>query len=392
MLPSGSAADLPAVHGREPPIVGRDGEIAAAERAIADTFAGRGRLILLSGAPGIGKTRLAFEIGRCAELRGSVVAWGRCVDGAVSPEYWPWHEVWKALQRSERVPCDFKAALLAVSERWVGLPLEYGFAVRQVFGDALHNATSKQPVTIVIENLHSADIPSLLLFEFLSQMLCELPLLLVGTFRPKPVYDDALRLPAIARVLRTATALSFELQGLPPREAARLLNLICPGSVDGEVAGQMHRLTAGNPFLLTQLASSLSAEVPISELAATLPPAVEAAIKDQLDSLDTGTRTMLAEAASFDGCIDAECISKQLGRPRANVLGQLNTAAKQGVLVRISGLPASFTFTQELLRAWLRAGAVPGNAAASKESPVRPRASPRPKGPVPVKVRRAESD
>ena len=69
--------------------VGRDRELAELRAGLDDVGAGQGRLFLLSGEPGIGKTRLAEEISTDASARGMRVVWGRCWEGGGAPAYWP---------------------------------------------------------------------------------------------------------------------------------------------------------------------------------------------------------------------------------------------------------------------------------------------------------------
>ena len=64
-----------------------------------DAMAGRGRLILVSGEPGIGKSRLADELGAVARLRGARVLWGRCWEAGGAPAYWPWVQSLRAYVR-----------------------------------------------------------------------------------------------------------------------------------------------------------------------------------------------------------------------------------------------------------------------------------------------------
>src|ERR1051325_7211222 len=73
--------------------VGRDREIAELDAGLEDAVARRGRLFLLVGEPGVGKTRLADEIALRAHSRGIPTLWGRCWDGGDAPVYWPWSQV-----------------------------------------------------------------------------------------------------------------------------------------------------------------------------------------------------------------------------------------------------------------------------------------------------------
>jgi predicted ATPase len=73
--------------------VGRERELSELSRALDETREGHGRLFLISGEPGIGKTRLAEEVAREAAARGMPTVWGRCWEGAGAPAYWPWIQV-----------------------------------------------------------------------------------------------------------------------------------------------------------------------------------------------------------------------------------------------------------------------------------------------------------
>src|SRR5256885_8551618 len=66
---------------------------------LEEAFSSRGRLMLIAGEPGIGKTRLAEELCAVGEARGARVAWGRCWEGGGAPAYWPWVQILRAYMR-----------------------------------------------------------------------------------------------------------------------------------------------------------------------------------------------------------------------------------------------------------------------------------------------------
>src|SRR4029453_9172687 len=70
--------------------VGRERELEALTARLADARAGRGRLVLLVGEPGIGKTRIAEELIARAATSNDRILWGRCAEQEGAPAYWPW--------------------------------------------------------------------------------------------------------------------------------------------------------------------------------------------------------------------------------------------------------------------------------------------------------------
>ena len=70
--------------------VGRRHEMTQLETTLAEAMSGQGRLVLLAGEPGIGKTRITQELASYAENRGAKVFWGRCYEEEGAPPYWPW--------------------------------------------------------------------------------------------------------------------------------------------------------------------------------------------------------------------------------------------------------------------------------------------------------------
>ena len=80
--------------------VGRKRELTELDRGLEEAFAGRGRLFLLVGDPGIGKTRLAEELSAKARSRGAHIVWGRCWEGGGAPANWPWIQIIRSFART----------------------------------------------------------------------------------------------------------------------------------------------------------------------------------------------------------------------------------------------------------------------------------------------------
>ena len=73
--------------------VGRQQEIAELTLALDDAATGQGRVVVLAGEPGIGKTMTSQEFAAIAQQRGARVLWGRCYEGQGAPSYWPWIQI-----------------------------------------------------------------------------------------------------------------------------------------------------------------------------------------------------------------------------------------------------------------------------------------------------------
>lgn len=107
-IPAETPAGVPATHpGAVDSLpggifVGRKEEIEQLRAGLEDAIAGRGRLFMLVGEPGIGKTRTAEQLATYARLRQAQVLVGRCHEGEGAPAYWPWVQIIRSFVRERR--------------------------------------------------------------------------------------------------------------------------------------------------------------------------------------------------------------------------------------------------------------------------------------------------
>jgi DNA-binding SARP family transcriptional activator len=162
------------------PLVDRADELALLEAGLDDAIAGRGRLFVLVGEAGSGKTRLADEIGSVAKQRGSRILWGRGWDGGGAPAYWPWTQALRDAGRAVPTPEAEDAA-----DR---------FRFFETVTEALREAAIEQPLLLVLDDLQAADESSILLLEFVAGELPEMPALVLALGRPEtPRLDELSR-------------------------------------------------------------------------------------------------------------------------------------------------------------------------------------------------------
>ncbi|HZA25208.1 MAG TPA: AAA family ATPase, partial [Dehalococcoidia bacterium] len=211
-------------------------------QALEDTISGQGRLVLLMGEPGIGKTRTTQELAKHATALGVLSTWGRCYDGEGAPPYWPWIQLLRAfLQQTEpdRLAgqmgpgaADIGEILPEVREKLpdIGSPpsLELEQARFRLFDSVarfFRNVAQSQPLMLTLDDLHWADRPSLMLLEFLSQELTQSPVLIVGAYRHIEVTRGDPLSETLGKILRQPSFRRIVLQGLSQPEVGELLTL-----------------------------------------------------------------------------------------------------------------------------------------------------------------------
>jgi DNA-binding SARP family transcriptional activator len=202
--------------------VGREQELSQLLAGLDDAFAGRGRLFLVCGASGVGKTRLADELAARAKERGARILWGRAwKEGGEAPDYWPWRQ-----------------ALRGIGE----LPDEPDrFALFDVVARRLRTEGGEATLLLVLDDLHAADEPSIELLGFVAGELAELHLEVIAT------YDaDAKLTPALAAIVEHAAHHRVRLRDLEPDEVASFVDRV---GADVE-ASALHAETGGNPRAL----------------------------------------------------------------------------------------------------------------------------------------------
>src|SRR3954470_17975518 len=177
------------------PLFGRKSELAALVAALERAEQGHGSLCVLWGEAGIGKSRLMRELAAHATAHGAAVAWGRAWEAGGAPTFWPWTQVFRALGQD---PFETRGSALEASQR---------FALFDQVGRALGQEARAKPHLILLDDLHVADVPSLLLLLFVAHELGGLRLLLVGATRESHRFSDPEIGTLLAKIRREALVL-----------------------------------------------------------------------------------------------------------------------------------------------------------------------------------------
>lgn len=302
------------------PLVGRDAALAELDSLLDDARCGRGRVVLVTGEAGIGKTRLAEEAARRAQ--GFALHWAWCRSDRTLGSLRTWASVLRALASTAPAVTELAEAsaplrgLLAGGTAEGVHPEVARAALAQDVGEAFRRAADR-PRLVVLDDAHDAEASSLRLLLDVQPELRGLPVLVLVTARDTGWED---REDLHADLLRLAARVP--LGPLTPEEVRRLV----PTADDGLV-----RRTGGNPLLVTELARS-EGDVPAS---------LQSMVSARLAALPDATRDVLAAAAVLGP------------RFRLDVLAEVSgtTGAPHLVpdLVVVSA-PGEARFVHELLR------------------------------------------
>jgi hypothetical protein len=258
--------------------VGRLRELTELKKGFEDALEGRGRLLLLLGEAGIGKTRTAEEFAGYARLRDADVLWGPSHESETSPSYWPWVQVIRAATRG-RTPealeqdlgpaaADVAQIVPELKEMVPSLPtppsLEPEQARFRLFDSVtrfLRNVSAHKPLVVILDDLHRADKPSLLLLQFLSRELKDSRILVVAAYRHTEVGAGH----PLVETLGELTAERILLPGLAPVEVARLLSALSGLVLPEPFIDSVVRATEGNPFFASEVIRLVASEGHLSD-------------------------------------------------------------------------------------------------------------------------------
>jgi DNA-binding SARP family transcriptional activator len=359
------------------PLIGREPQVAQLDAALRQAVAGRGRLALISGEAGIGKSRLAEELQRQAVEQGAAVLWGRCHEGEGAPAFWPWIQVLRGVGATlspaevEPLVAPSRTVLAPLVPEWGprgALPPQHpdpggGRAqLYQAVVNVVRGAAAARPAVLILEDLHWADVPSLQLVDFLAPQLDSDRLLMVATYRvPEPGTTPALA-DTLGNLARFRNVDRIPLRGLQPRHVGRFIAGVIGSQPDRTLVDEVHDRTEGNPFFVTELVRLLQSEGMLGddrragELRRRVPAGVRDVIRQRLSRLPESTNALLSVGAVIGRNFDLDLVASAAGVDGDAALDLVEMALVSGLVVESEEVVGRFGFSHALVRETLYEG------------------------------------
>ena len=356
---------------------GRSEELERLEDAWSRASRGGRRVVLVAGDAGIGKTRLIGELANLVVAQDGAVLYGRCDEDTVVP-YQPFVE---ALQPyvAAYPPAVLHERLHGLEQELTRLFPDLAGRVRaapysddvgdheaaryrlfEAITSLVTGVAAAGPAVLVLDDLHWADRPTLLLLRHVVRATAESPLLIVVCYRDVEVLDDHAAADLLLDLRREPYTELVALGGLSETEAAALLATVAGHEVATALARALHREAGGNPFFLVELFRSLldtngnlasvdaTPNVEIGEL--KLPQTVRDVVTRRVRRLPEPVPDVLAVASVVGPEFDATLLARAGDWSPEIVLDALERASNAGVVDARTGHIGAYAFAHDLVR------------------------------------------
>jgi DNA-binding winged helix-turn-helix (wHTH) protein/predicted ATPase len=344
------------------PFVGRDACFKRLLEFLDDAARARPAIVLIAGSPGMGKTRLLGEFLELARTRGSRVARARCHADERLPDLWPWVQVLRGLAAEEGSAVRAEAAALLSDEQLaLGEPdkskdsdSEGRFRLFERVTRVLTGAGRSEPLVVLLDDMHAADVPSLLLLKFLARELGDSRLLVVCAYSDASLPHAAAR--AFGALSREHPSRRIALPALRPAEIARIAESALGSPPTDDLLTRLWAKTAGNPALLAQilhnLASSAALPMASSTTSALLADdEIREAIGVHLEGLSAPCIQLLRVASTLGNAFSIADLGRITGSDLARLVDPLDEAVRGRILRKVAGdAGSSYRFLHALVR------------------------------------------
>lgn len=353
-----------------PPFVGREPALEQLRGSLQAASDGAGRVVLVEGRPGVGKTRLVSVFADEAEGRGALVLRARGREGEDVPAFWVWAQVLRQLAGEEGVSEELEALARRSSELGELVPeiAPPGQARRPLSGEqsrflffdavarALSSVAASRPTLLLLEDVHWAESGSLRLLEHLVEEIGAVPLCIVVTARHEPRAEGSPVQRCLAALRRLDGCTPIRLEGLSRAGVAELFSRVLGRRPPTDLTSEVYARTEGVPLYLREAlrllrdrgALARPEDVRLGDVA--LPAESLGWIARAFDSLSGGVSDLLGAAAVLGREFGVAALAETASRERADVLDLLDEAVAAGVVEEDPESTAAFRFSHALFQ------------------------------------------
>jgi tetratricopeptide (TPR) repeat protein len=244
---------------------------------------------------------------------------------------------------------------------------EARFARFDALSSFVAHAARERPLLLVLDDVHWADLASLMLLELFCQSLPGLPILVVATYRDPQAGETELDSGMLARLVRLGH--HFNLRGLSKPEVGRFVEETGGAKPLESFVSALHGATNGNPFFVVEVLRLLAAEPPEKQLEQAtsevfpIPPSVRVTIRKRISLLPEPARSILTVGAVIGREFDLPVLERACERPMVELLGMLGHSVESGIVVVGRVASRSYGFSHGLVRETLYDDVAPAERA-----------------------------
>jgi tetratricopeptide (TPR) repeat protein len=308
---------------------------------------------------------------------------GRCWEAGGAPAFWPWVEAIRTYVRDRdpellrgelgRGASDVAQIAPELNELYGELPAPPSsdpegarFRLFEATASFLRAASVNRPLVLVLDDLHAADTPSLLLLRFVAGALADAHLLVVAAYRD---VDPSLRDPlaeALAELRRQPVTRSLPLGGLAEADVETFVSLATGLEPSTRLVDALHQATDGNPLFVEEVVRLLTSEEALDSLTDSdawrqmVPEGVRAVIRRRLRHLSDNCRLVLVLASVLGREFDLAALERVSEVSRDHLLEVLDEAARERIVTDVPGQPGRMRFAHVLIRDTLYDELTPG--------------------------------
>jgi class 3 adenylate cyclase/tetratricopeptide (TPR) repeat protein len=354
--------------------VGREHEFAELTAGIDGALASQGGVFMISGEPGVGKSRLARQVAAYAEQKGARTLWGRCWEHGGAPPYWPWVQglrrliadagpstltSWLGTDAAEiaQIVPEVRELIGGVPEppsSELAQPEKARFRLFDSVASFVRRAAERQPLLIILDDLHAADPTSLMMLVAVSRQVRTMQATIVGTYREVEIKH----LPELATLITETEreGLVLPLRGLGETHISEFVERTWGVRAASSLVHRLRDLTEGNPFFLHEVLRQMAAD---GQLAAgepggptllNIPRGVSEFIKRLTQPLPNDVRQTLDVASVLGREFSINALAAATGNPADALIDGLDRAVALELITETRGGAGRYSFRHALIR------------------------------------------